>query len=282
MAPLPGNSILGEVPRAGDGKGTFLRIIFEALKIDKMPKTKLVHLWFLSLFGLASLAYITMPRNGALDLFQTQLSAFLQREGYLPFPPPAWFSMLWRQAGLFVVSLWFILLYAVHWLFASSEMTGQVIGEDDSIVIPPLQVTPDRSPSMTALRAFPALLLLAATMLVPYILSLPAMGIPFYALTTMLSMTIFIVIFEGKSLPSAMEGSYKMTSGMKFFIFASFLFLRSLTTIAGDLLRSVFTDSLWAGSLIRAFFFALNTLAYGRLAGMFYRSLSVRRALDGH
>ncbi len=264
-----------------------MRIIFEALKIDKMPKARLVHLWFFLLFALSAAAYVTMPSGGQLEAFEAQLTAFLQREAYLPFPPPVWFSVLFRQLGLFVVSLWFILLYALHWLFASSGLSGELIGQEDRPPIPPLPSVEGRTPGRTAVRAFPTLLLLAFALLVPYILSLPAMGIPFYILATMLSMTIFAVIFEKKSLPSAMEASFKMTSGMKFFIFASFLFLRSLTILAGDLLRGLFTDSLWAGSLIRAFFFALKTLAFGRLAAMFYRSLSVRdagskpRSLDG-
>ncbi len=264
-----------------------MRIIIEALKIDKMPKARLVHLWFLTLFFLSASAYMTMPTGGQLEAFQAQLAQFIQREAYLPFPPPAWFSVLFRQLGLFVVSLWFILLYALHWLFASSEFSGELIRREEVSVIPPLPFVEGRTPGRTAVRAFPTLLLLAFALLVPYVISLPALGIPFYVLSTMLSMTIFVVIFEKKSLPSAMEASHKMTSGMKFFIFACFLFLRSLTVIAGDLLRMLFTDSAWAGSLIRAFFFALRTLAFGRLAAMFYRSLSVRaagsspRSLDG-
>ena len=91
-------------------------------------------------------------------------------------------------------------------------------------------------------------------------------------------MTIFILIFEEKKLAGAMEASYRMTRGMKFFIFVSFLFLGSITNMAADLLRMVFRSSLWAASLVRAFFFALKTLAFGRLAAIFYRSLSAREA----
>lgn len=100
-------------------------------------------------------------------------------------------------------------------------------------------------------------------------------------------MTVFVMIFEKKSIPSAMEASYKMTMGMKLFIFVSFMFLRAVTSIMGDLLKLIFTQTVWAGSLIRAFFFALKTLAFGRLAAIFYRFLSVRdqviqtRPLDG-
>jgi hypothetical protein len=253
-----------------------LRIILEALKIDKMPKTRLVHLWFFLLFALSGSAYVTMPTGGQIDLFQTQLAAFLARQDVLPFPPVAWLSILFRQVGLVVISLWFILLYAIHWLFASSETTGPVDVSQGSMEIPPLPVPKDQSPTGVAVRAFPVLLLLAVAMILPYLISIPIMGIPFYALISMLSMTVFVVVFEDKTLPSAMEASYRMTRGMKFFIFISFMFLGSITTMAGDLLRMVMGSSLWAGSLIRAFFFALKTLAFGRLAAMFYRSLSAR------
>lgn len=256
-----------------------LRIIIEALKIDKMPKARRVHLWFLILFALSSAIYLTAPEGAQIEAFKIDFSAFLQREGVLPFPPAALFIELVRQLGLVVISLWFILLYAVHWLFASSEISSEVIGDDEVAFVPPMPDMGTKTPGITALRAFPALLVLALAMVMPYVLSLPAMGIPFYMLSTMLSMSIFIVIFEQKNLPSAMESSYKMTTGMKFFIFVSFLFLRSVTMIAGDLLHLVFAKSEWAGSLIRAFFFALKTLAFGRLAAMFYRSLSAREAL---
>ncbi len=257
-----------------------MRIILEALKIDKMPETRRVHLWFSVLFALASSAYLTMPSGIQLDLFQTQLNAFLQRQGVLPFPPLVWFSVLFRQVGLLVLSMWFILLYAIHWLFASSDVTGEVDISVGSVAIPPLPVSKGKSPTGVAMRAFPAFLLLAVSMILPYILSIPALGIPFYVLVSMLSMTIFIFIFEEKNLPSAMGASYKMTLGMKLFIFVSFLFLSSITTMAGDLLRMLFKSSLWAASLIRAFFFSLKTLAFGRLAAMFYRSLSIRGSVS--
>lgn len=256
-----------------------MRLILEALKIDKMPRSRLVHAWFMVLFLIASASYLTMPSGGQLDLFQAQLSAFFQRQGFLPFPPPAWFSLLFRQLGLVLVSLWFILLYAVHWLFASADFSGESIAGMEEATIPPLVPPKGKSASRTALRAFPALLVLAIALILPYLLSLPAMGIPFYVLATMLSMTIFVQIFDQKSLPSAMEASYRMTSGMKFFIFASFLFLWSTTAIASDLLRILFTDNLWAGSLVRAFFFALKTLASGRLVAILYRSLAARQVM---
>ena len=256
-----------------------MRLIFEALKIDKMPRARLVHVWFFILFLISAAAYLTMPTGGQLDLFQQELNAFFQRQGFLPFPPPAWFSLLFRQLGLLVISLWFILLYAVHWLFASSEVTGEALGADEDKLIPPLPSLGEQTPSQTALRAFPVLLLLALAMIVPYLISLPAMGIPFYVLVTMLSMTIFVYIIDKKTIPAAMESSYQMTLGMKFFIFASFIFLNSITSIISDLLRLLFTDNLWAGSLIRAFFFALKTLAFGRLAAIFYRSLAARQSM---
>lgn len=259
-----------------------MRIILEALKIDKMPRTRLVHAWFSVLFLVAASVYVTMPSGGQLDLFQSQLNAFLQRQAVLPLPPPAWFSILFRELGLVVLSMWFILLYAIHWLFASSEITGEVAVSEGSVDIPPLPLSKGKSPTGVAMRAFPTLLLLAVAMILPYIVSIPALGIPFYALVSMLSMTVFICVFEQKKLPSAMEASYRMTSGMKLFIFVSFLFLGSLTNMAGDLLRMLSTSSLWAGSLIRAFFFALKTLAFGRLAAMFYRSLSVRDLVSGN
>jgi len=257
-----------------------LRIIIEALKIDKMPQARRVHFWFLTLFVASSAIYLTVPEGAQMESFAIEFSAFLTQGGGMPFPPPVLFLSLLKQLGLVVISLWFILLYAVHWLFASSDIATEVMGEDEVSVIPPLPDLGDKTPGMTALKAFPTLIVLAVSMIVPYIISLPAMGIPFYVLSTMLSMSIFVVIFENKTLPSAMESSYKMTSGMKFFIFVSFLFLRSVTSIANDLLHLVFTQSEWAGSLIRAFFYALKTLAFGRLAAMFYRSLSAREVLQ--
>ncbi|NLA71183.1 MAG: hypothetical protein GX850_01930 [Clostridiaceae bacterium] len=264
-----------------------MRIIIEALKIDKIPKSRRVHIWFLLLFGVATVAYVTMPTGGQLDVFQNRIQSFLQNEGVFPFPPTAWFSYLFRQVGLTVVSLWFILLYAVHWLFAFPGMPD----DEDSTVFKANGVDiPDDAgltPFKTTLRAFPATLILAIAMIAPYIISIPALGIPFYVIASMLSMTVFIMIFEDKNIPSAMETSYKMTMGMKLFIFVSFMFLRAATSIMSDLLRLIFADSVWAGSLIRAFFFALKTLAFGRLAAIFYRSFSVRdlvvqsRTLDG-
>lgn len=256
-----------------------MRLIFEALKIDKMPKARLVHLWFLILFSISAAAYLTMPTGGQLDLFQEQMNAFFQRQGLLPFPPSSWFSLVFRQVGLLVISLWFILLYAIHWLFASSDITGEALGSEEGALIPPLPSLGDQKPSRTALRAFPFLLVLALAMVLPYVVSLPIMGIPFYVLATMLSMTIFVLVFDKKALPAAMETSYQLTSGMKFFIFASFLFLNSITSIVSDLFRLLFSGNLWAGSLIRAFFFALKTLAFGRLAAIFYRSLAARQTM---
>ncbi|HPX93893.1 MAG TPA: hypothetical protein PK646_06895 [Bacillota bacterium] len=255
-----------------------MRIILEALKIDKMPRAQRVHLWFSFLFAISASIYLTAPSGGQLDLFKTQLSAFLQRQAGLPFPPPVWFSVLFRQVGLVVLSMAFILIYAVHWLFASSEVTGQVTVSEDPLEIPSLPLSRGKSATGVAIRAFPSFLLLGIAMIIPYIISIPSLGIPFYVLASMLSMTIFILIFEEKKLAGAMEASYRMTRGMKFFIFVSFLFLGSITNMAADLLRMVFRSSLWAASLVRAFFFALKTLAFGRLAAIFYRSLSAREA----
>jgi len=256
-----------------------LRIILEALKIDKMPKARLVHLWFALLFILAATAYMTMPEGGQLDHFNEQMASFLQRKAALPFPPAIWFSVLLRQAGLILASSWFILLYAVHWLFASSDIVGEVVLSQGTMAIPPMTKTKDRSPTRVALKAYPTLLLLAAASILPYVLSIPLMGIPFFVFSSMFSMAIFVRTFENKGIPSAMEASFQMTMGMKFFIFVSFMFLQSITSMAASLLQMVFARSLWAGSLIRAFFFALNTLAFGRMAALFYRSLSARGAL---
>lgn len=256
-----------------------MRIILEALKIDKMPKAYRVRLWFLLLFSLSSLAYLTMPSGGRLELFQSQLNAFLQRQAGLPFPPLVWFSVLFRQVGLIVVALWFILLYALHWLFASSDLEGQVEWREEAVDIPPLIIEAGQTPTAVALKAFPAVLLLAFTMILPYLISVPVLGIPFYVLASMLSMSAFIFIFENKGLSESMEASHRMTRGMKLFIFVSFLFLGQIANLASDLFRLILGSSLWAGSLIRAFFFAFKTLAFGRLAAMFYRSLSAKEAL---
>jgi len=177
-----------------------LRIILEALKIDKMPRAQRVHLWFSFLFAISASIYLTAPSGGQLDLFKTQLSAFLQRQAGLPFPPPVWFSVLFRQVGLVVLSMAFILIYAVHWLFASSEVTGQVTVSEDPLEIPSLPLSRGKSATGVAIRAFPSFLLLGIAMIIPYIISIPSLGIPFYVLASMLSMTIFILIFEEKKL----------------------------------------------------------------------------------
>ncbi len=259
-------------------------IILEALKIEKIQRPWRVRVWFLLLFGIAALAYITMPRNDHGILYQEQLQQFLLRQGAFPLPPAGWLAMLIREISLTAVGMFFLLLYAVNWIYSplSESDANRIIGHE-SLQMPIYSLDTGKTTTGIALRYYPRFLLLAISSIAVYLFSIPLMNIPFYIFLSMFSMTIFIIIFDRKSIPDAMEASYKMTRGLKFFIFISFMVLRAVTSIVGDLLQLAFASSLWAASLIRAFFFALKTLAYGRLAALLYRAFSIEGfRIDGN
>ena len=117
-------------------------------------------------------------------------------------------------------------------------------------------------------------LTLAIATVVPYLLSIPLLKIPLYIFLSTFSMTILIIVYEDKKIPDAMEASYEMTRGMKFFIFVSFMFLNSILSIVSSALQMIFSSSTWSSSLINAFFYALKTLACGRLIAMLYRAIT--------
>jgi len=251
-------------------------IILEALKIEKIPRAWRVRVWFLTLFAVAALTYLTSPKNGGIVLFQEQLQQFLLKRDVFPVPPPVIFDSLLREAFLTAVGMFFLLLYAVNLIYAPlSEVNADKVFGQEALQAPLYSLDQGRTASGVALRHYPAFLLLALASVSPYLVSIPLLSVPFYVYASMFSMTIFIVIFDHKKIPEAMEASFTMTKGVKFFIFISFMFLRALTSITGDLLQIIFAKSEWTSSLIRAFFFAIRTLASGRLAAMLYRALSI-------
>jgi hypothetical protein len=239
-----------------------LQLVFEALKIDKIPQRSRARLWFVLLLGFAAALFYTAPADVAMELFRTQIHAFLESKGPFPLPPPEWFSMLWRNVALVVVALFFIILYAVHWLTAQSDASSDA-----------------NAATRRALKAFPRCFVFALAMVFPYLLSLPIMQLPFYVLASMFSMVFMLVAMDQKRLPEAMGESASMTYGMKFFIFISFVMLRALMRLGSNLLLLPFSKSVSVGSLVRGFFYALQTLAYGRLLGILYRALTMNEGL---
>jgi len=248
-------------------------IVIEALKIEKISCHRRVRVWFLFLFAVAAATYLTMPSNTNIISYREELQQFLLTREAFPLPPREFFDSLIREILLIVVSLFFILLYAITWI--DSQMRGLFVksSENDKMrpVAADLSVKGNAALKLT-LRNYPKFLLLATTTVVPYIFSILLMNIPLYIYLSMFSMTIFIIVYEEKKIPEAMNASYIMTKGMKFFIFISFMFLRSVLSIISSVLQLIFASGTWSASLINSFFYALKTLAFGRLGAMLYHA----------
>lgn len=250
-------------------------IVIEALKIDKIPRYRRVRVWFLLLFAIAAATYLTMPNNTNMIVYREQLQQFLLTREIFPVPPLEFFDTLIREAVLIALSMYFLLLYAVTWIDSQTlEKSGIAIDDTATQSSADDSRKKRHSASSVARRHYPKFLLLAIASLTPYLFSLPLMNIPYYIYVSMFSMTIMIIVYEEKKIPEAMEASYIMTKGMKFFIFISFMFLRSVLSIISNVLQMIFAGGVWSSSLINAYFFALRTLAFGRLIAMLYRAFT--------
>lgn len=250
-------------------------IVIEALKIEKIPRYRRVRVWFLLLFAVAAATYLTMPNTPSMIAYREQLRQFLLTREVFPVPPLEFCETIIRKALLIAISMYFLLLYAVSWIDSQmAEAEGRVIdGAEGSTSSGDSRILRRSSSSVTR-RHYPKFLLLAIATLTPYLFSIPLMNIPYYVYLSMFSMTILIIVYEEKKIPEAMEASYIMTKGMKFFIFVSFMFLRSVLSVVNSVLQTVFASGTWSASLIEAFFFALKTLAFGRLFAMLYRAFT--------
>ncbi len=252
-------------------------IVIEALKIEKIPHHRRARLWFLLLFVIAAAAYLTMPKNANIIAYREQLQQFLLSREFFPLPPREFFDAIIREALLIALAMYFLLLYAVNWIDSQTlESANPLFADENEETRFETDDSPkkSRSVSRVAWRHYVKFLLLAIATVMPFLVSIPLMNIPLYVFLSMFSMTILIIVYEDKKIPEAMEASYIMTKGMKFFIFISFMLLNALTSIVSSVLQMIFAASTWSAGLINAFFYALKTLAYGRLGAMLYRAFT--------
>lgn len=252
-----------------------LQIVIEALKIEKVARHRRVRMWFLLLFTIAAATYLTMPKNTNVIVYREQLLQFLLTREYFPFPPMEFFDAIIREAFLIAVSLYFLLLYAVSWVDSQMSKTAARLFFGDKLQTESVEsLEEDRPASRLKGHHYFKFLTLAIATVAPYLLSVPLLKIPLYIFLSTFSMTILIIVYEDKKIPEAMEASYVMTRGIRFFIFVSFMFLNAILSIVSSVLQMVFSSSTWSASLINAFFYALKTLAYGRLIAMLYRAIT--------
>ena len=254
--------------------------VFEALKIDQLSDRRRVHRWFLMLFVLASTVYLTEYDTQSIIDFNQRVTNFFTAQTPFPLPPNAWVISLLKETGLLIVALFFMLLYALHWLTEpmQAKRDNRFSDEEDILRINPLIIDlplftlkQNVTPLQAALRAFPSFLLIVTSTLIIYVVSRPLYGIPFYAIATMFSMSAFILVFDQKDIPSSLKSSAALTEGMKFAIFVSFFLLRSVINFGENILLLIIGSKTTSDGLIRAFFFALKTLSFGRMAGITYR-----------
>lgn len=254
--------------------------VFEALKIDHLSDRRRVHRWFLILFALASVVYLTEYDKQAITDFQQKITSFLTTQTVFPLPPNAWVIALLKETGLLVVALFFMLLYAIHWLTEPMKprKNDAMVDDEDMLRKNPLlldlplfTLNQNVTPMRAAARAFPSFLLIVTSTFIIYVISRPLYGVPFYLVATMFSMSAFVLVFDQKTIPSSLESSATLTEGMKFSIFVSFYLLRSLLNFGESVLLLIMGSKATTDGLIRAFFFALKTLSFGRMAGITYR-----------
>lgn len=250
-------------------------IVIEALKIEKISRHRRVRLWFLLLFAVAAAVYLTMPKNSSIIAYRDQLQQFLLTRGLFPLPPTEFFDAILREAFLIAVGMFFLLRYAVSWVDSqAADVATRGVSGDEILTVADDSGGERRPATRLAGIHYIKFLLLAVASVMPYLVSVPLMNIPFYIYLSTFSMTILIIVYDEKKIPEAMEASYVMTRGMKFFIFISFMFLNSILSIISSVLQMIFASSTWSASLISAFFYALKTLAYGRLVAMLYRAFT--------
>lgn len=247
------------------------KIIIEALKIEKMPHVKRVRLSFVLLFILGATAFLLSPKDPPAAAFTQALEDFLVRQGRFPFPSDLLLLEMLKKILLEMVALYFILFYAVEYLISPHEELG---AGPSGLVRLPAELAKTSS-FRIAWRYYPYLLLLSAALFSLHLVSLPLYSIPYYVLVTMLSLTVFEIIFEKRTLLDGMEASRSLTHGLKWYIFLQFFVLNLVISMLANLLVTVTGANWWSSGLVRAFFYALVTLAYGRLAGMTYYSVKM-------
>ncbi|MDD4541429.1 MAG: hypothetical protein PHR78_04615 [Eubacteriales bacterium] len=228
----------------------------------------------LLLFIIAAVLYVTEPLQAPVLEFYSALESFLFNGKGFPVPSNELMITLAKQLLLNAVSLYFILYSALNYLeYKGSENETVNIaarGIDLNITLP--RTLRDYSTRRIALKYYPSILLLSLAMLSLRMFSVFFLGIPYYIVATMLSMTLLEQIYEDRNIFQAMEASASLTKGFKFYIFVQFFVLSSILSLAENLLLNFLASSLWAGSLIRAFLFAWLTFAIGRLAGIVYKT----------
>ncbi len=116
----------------------------------------------------------------------------------------------------------------------------------------------------------PKLLLFALLLIPVYILSLVFLGLPFFVIASALAFTPMFLIDRQYSLSRALDESVHATSGIKFQMVISYLFISFLMSGPRNILINWFGGSLASVALISAFFAALKALILGRLYALFY------------
>lgn len=250
------------------------RSLWEALKIDKTPDMRTNRAALLLLFTIAAVLYITEPLQPPVFEFYNGLEGFLLNGQGFPVPDSDLMITLAKRLLLNALSLYFILFSALNYLEYKGEEKQTVNvasrGIDSNITLP--STLRDFSTARIARKYYPSILVIATAMLGVKLASVFFLGIPYYILATMLSMTLLEQIYEERNIYQSMEASAALTKGFKFYIFIQFFVLNSILSLTESLLLNVLASSLWAGSLIRAFLFAWLTFAFGRLTGIVYKT----------
>ena len=157
-------------------------------------------------------------------------------------------------AASFVLGLFTTLVMLVY--------AGALVSEADGF--------PALRGAFSMLRRIPALLALGLLLLVPFILSLAFMLIPFLVILTFLAFTPLFLSSKKLKLGASMSESIRLTQGVKLNLFLSFFLLTFLFNLPQSIALALVPLNRFSQGLITAFFSALLALMRGRLLGLYF------------
>lgn len=247
-----------------EGNILSLAFVIESFKFHRLKSNRIVQLLFL--FALIFNFAMRIIPLGDPD-FSRLTEYIVAASSQLTFFPKQSYLVpdLYRESIISIGNIVFLLIryfaVTVNMCLAALYAGAMNAGFDDY---------PNEESFRNFFRKLPQILLLALLMLVPYIFSLPFLGIPFYILVSALVFAPLLMIDKNMHLNEAMEQSKQDTYGLKFQMVMSFFVLNFIVSLPRDMLIVAFGQNPISLHLLSAFFLSVEILALGRLWSLFY------------
>ena len=234
-------------------------IAIEALKFYKLKQERLVQVLFLFCFGLNAVSILYPIGDtdfSSLSAWMTRSMTLMQTgESHMILYPPA-------LSGGNLLFLGTRMLVLIANLFVSYFYAAAYSAERDGM--------PAMKGVKNFTRSLPRLLLLLLLLIVPAFLSMFLLMIPFVLGALMFVFAPLLITEQRLKIGDALQQSYELTRGRKFYLFFSFVLISVFTSILENITRAISGNNQLTWVLLSSLVTAISALILGRLIGLCY------------